>query len=141
MVDRVLTLSERTFGAVSHALRELNLSEPLANILWHLDPERPAPLMGELSGKLYCDPSTITFLVSKLEDRGLVERRPSERDRRAKAVITTERGRQLRQKLVDIVTTCSPLGALTINERKELLEILLKAVPYEENPTQPKCFE
>lgn len=141
LIDRVLTLSGRTFGAINRALRELDLSEPVANLLWHLDPKRPAPLMGELAEKLYCDPSTVTFLVGKLEDRGLVERRPSERDGRAKVVITTESGRRLREELVEIVTTQSPLGALTADEREQLLEILLNAVPYEEDPAQPDCFE
>lgn len=141
LIDRILALSGRTFGAINRALRELELSEPVANLLWHLDPERPAPLMGELAGKLYCDPSTVTFLVGKLEDRGLVERRPSERDGRAKVVITTESGQRLREKLVEIVTTRSSLGVLTADEREQLLKILLSAVPYEEDPTQPDCFE
>ncbi len=140
LVDRVLTLSSGTFGAVSFAMRELDLSVPVANLLWQLDPERPAPSMGELAGKLYVDPSTVTFLVDKLEDRGLVERRASERDRRVKAVVLTEDGKRLRARLVEIVTTRSPLGVLTREERDQLWRILAKALPQEEYPAPPDCF-
>lgn len=140
LVDRVLTLSGRTFGAVTRALRELDLSEPVANLLWHLDPERPAPSMSELAGKLYCDPSTVTFLIGRLEDRGLAERRVSPRDKRAKIVALTERGRALRGRLVEIVTNHSPLGGLTTEDRRQLLHILAKAVPREDDPAPPDCF-
>lgn len=140
LVDRLLTLSSRTLGAVQNALRELELSEPLANLLWHLDPEYAPPTMGELAGKLYCDPSTVTFLTGRLEERGLIERRASERDRRVRVVALTESGRALRSRLVEIVTTGSPLGTLGVGEREQLLRLLVKAAPFETRPPTPDCF-
>src|SRR5689334_6075216 len=51
--------------------------------------------MRTLAERLYCDASNVTGIVDRLETRGLVERRPDERDRRIKNVATTDAGRAL----------------------------------------------
>ncbi|WP_159080666.1 MarR family winged helix-turn-helix transcriptional regulator [Nocardia suismassiliense] len=137
-------LSERTLGyqliaqfqaasgqlgaAVADALRELDLTEPSANLLWLLDPDADPPSMKELAGRLYCDPSTITFIIDKLQKRGLVERRPGARDGRVKVVALTETGIAHRRKLIQVVTNRSPMSRLTLRERRQLHRLLEKAV-------------
>ena len=44
--------------------------------LRQLDPDEPKP-MSELAAALRCDNSNVTGIVDRLEDRGLVERRPA----------------------------------------------------------------
>jgi|KBSSwiStaDraftv2_1062776.scaffolds.fasta_scaffold248505_2 DNA-binding MarR family transcriptional regulator len=61
--------------------------------------EDVAPTMGALAEIWSCDASNVTWLVDRLEQRGLVERRPSPTDRRVKAVALTERGRQARSEI------------------------------------------
>lgn len=51
---------------------------------------------GELARAWNNDPSTTTWLIDRLEKRGLVERRQSETDRRVKHVVLTDRGREVR---------------------------------------------
>ncbi len=51
--------------------------------------------MSELAVHLGCDASNVTSIVDKLETRGLVERRSSERDRRVKALLLTPEGHAL----------------------------------------------
>jgi DNA-binding MarR family transcriptional regulator len=48
-------------------LDRLELTAPLSEALWALDPELPAPSMKVLAGRLHCDPSSATFLVTRLE--------------------------------------------------------------------------
>ena len=42
--------------------------------------------MRHLASLLKCDPSNVTFLVDRLEERGLVERQTDPADRRVKLV-------------------------------------------------------
>ena len=64
-----------------------------------LDPDQPKP-MGALAGDWKCDASNVTWLVDRLEDRGLVERRMSTVDRRVKTVVLTEVGQRTKEDLL-----------------------------------------
>ena len=76
--------------------REFDLMPPQQMVLTHLDEPRP---MGEVAQHLHCDNSNITGIVDRLTERGLVERRAAEGDRRIKLVALTEAGRELRDEL------------------------------------------
>ena len=51
--------------------------------------------MGSLAEEWKIDASTATWIVDRLEARGLAERRPHPNDRRAKLVVLTSRGQRL----------------------------------------------
>ncbi|WP_413804849.1 MarR family winged helix-turn-helix transcriptional regulator [Streptomyces sp. OE57] len=140
LVDRVLAISAATFGAVNQALQELELTEALANLLWHIDPAGEPLTMGKLAGKLYCDPSTVTFLIGKLERAGLVERKPGHRDKRSRTVHLTADGSRARARLVEIITHQTPLANLSLRERMQLLRLASKALPLPASPVPPTCF-
>jgi len=76
--------------------REFDLMPPQQMILGLLDEPRA---MGELAQHMHCDNSNITGLVDRLTERGLVERRAAEGDRRIKLVALTQAGRELRDEL------------------------------------------
>ena len=76
--------------------REFDLMPPQQMIIGLLDEPRP---MGELAHHLHCDNSNITGIVDRLTERGLVERRAADGDRRVKLVALTEAGRELRDEL------------------------------------------
>src|SRR5258706_244861 len=67
--------------------------------LMSLEPGSAVP-MSKLADTLRCDNSNVTGIVDRLEARGLVERRSDEHDRRVKMLVVTERGAQLRRRLV-----------------------------------------
>ena len=48
---------------------------------------------GEIADRVLLASSSITYVIDKLEDRGLLRRRPSEEDRREKLAELTEKGR------------------------------------------------
>src|SRR5437588_1647199 len=54
--------------------------------------------MGSLAEEWKCDASTATWILDRLEDRGLAQRRPHPTDRRARLVMLTDRGAKLRGK-------------------------------------------
>jgi DNA-binding MarR family transcriptional regulator len=65
-----------------------------------LVPCRPES-MRALADKWRCDASTVTWIVDRLQKRGLVERHAHERDRRVKVVALSEEGERLRAELLE----------------------------------------
>jgi DNA-binding MarR family transcriptional regulator len=57
--------------------------------------------MSALADTWMCDASNATWIVDRLEERGLAERRPLSGDRRVKLVVLTRRGAQVKRILMD----------------------------------------
>src|SRR6266545_1353342 len=79
---------------------DLELSPAQCHVLHVIEPGRPIP-MGRLAETLACDASNVTGLVDRLEARGLVQRHPSDGDRRIKVLALTPAGSRLRAMLLD----------------------------------------
>ncbi len=86
------------FGRSSDAVRRLGLTPGHTKALLMIDPDRALP-MGSLAQLFSCDASTVTWLVDRLEERGLVERRGLASDRRVKTVALTALGVKTKRKL------------------------------------------
>jgi DNA-binding MarR family transcriptional regulator len=56
--------------------------------------------MGELADQWACDASNATWVVDRLEERGLAERRSVPEDRRVKSVVLTALGAQTRDRVL-----------------------------------------
>jgi DNA-binding MarR family transcriptional regulator len=91
---------------------------------------RDGAIQQELGAAMGIDPSTMVSLIDQLEGAGLAKRRPSARDRRAREVKITpkgrralERGRQTAAQVEDEV-----LSGLSDPERRQLLALLRRAL-------------
>ena len=72
---------------------------------------------------------SITYVVDKLEKKGLVERQPSPNDRRASNVVLTEEGTVLFDKVFpEHIATISQNLSFISNDEKEQLIYLLKRI-------------
>ncbi|MBL8928154.1 MAG: MarR family transcriptional regulator [Pseudonocardia sp.] len=78
----------------------------------------------ELAGRMSCEPSNVTFVLDRLEQQGLVRRRPHPTDRRAKQIVLTADGRARRNEVLRHLRTRSPLEPLTADQRRSLRELL-----------------
>ena len=76
--------------------QELDLSPPQGHALCLLVTPRP---MGELARLMHCDNSNITGIIDRLEERGLVERRSDQQDRRVRRIGLTPDGERIRERL------------------------------------------
>ena len=85
-------------GAQARLMEEIGLTPAHFRALSILDPDQPRP-MRAMASTLCCDASMATWLVDRLEERGLVERRTPPRDRRVKTVVLTPLGIRTRQRL------------------------------------------
>ena len=88
----------RQFGRSSEIVQRLGLTPGHSKALLMLDPDQPLP-MGNLAQQFSCDASTVTWLVDRLEERGLVERRGLASDRRVKTVALTPLGVKTKEEL------------------------------------------
>lgn len=81
--------------------------------------------MGCVAGSLGCDPSNITGVVDRLEERGLLTRAEAPHDRRIKVLKPTAAGRQLREAVETALFRDVPgLSALSAQQVEELREAL-----------------
>jgi DNA-binding MarR family transcriptional regulator len=81
--------------------------------------------MSELAGAMHCDNSNITGIVDRLEEHGLVERRPTDHDRRVKLIAITRAGGRLRDELNRrLAEPPEPLTRLSASDLRTLRRIL-----------------
>ncbi|GAA4658453.1 MarR family winged helix-turn-helix transcriptional regulator [Streptomyces buecherae] len=105
----------------------LGLTAPQATALRELT----GPMtMRELAERMSCEPSNATFVVDKLEKRSLIERHPHPTDRRAKQLVLTPQGTALRERLLELLSSESPLAGLTQEERATLQRLLAQATTH-----------
>ena len=127
-VEAFLGVSERMRQHFSARVAEFDLSPAQAHLLRELV-GGPRP-MGELAGRLHCDASNVTGLADRLEDRGLVERRPAPGDRRVKVLVLTDAGERLHRSLFERLMTDPPLArGLSPRDQVELLRLLQQLEP------------
>jgi len=106
----------------------LGLSAFQAMTLLFMDPARPQP-MSEVAQTIGCGPSNLTGIIDKLEARGLVKRRPGERDRRVKQVSLTRAGQAFRNRLLARIREPAPwMQALSAEDQRTLVEIFARAL-------------
>ena len=76
----------------------VGLNPGAMHALLHLDPDEPQS-MSTLAGAWKCDASNVTWLVDRLEENGLAERRPHPSDRRVRTVALTRKGAKVRAQI------------------------------------------
>ncbi|MGW7073011.1 MarR family winged helix-turn-helix transcriptional regulator [Streptomyces sp. NPDC054855] len=84
--------------------------------------------MRELAERMSCEPSNATFVIDKLEKRGLVERRAHPTDRRAKHLVLTSAGSASRERLLELLAQDSPLAGLSSEQQRALQSLLEQAI-------------
>lgn len=78
----------------------------------------------ELAARMSCEPSNATFVLDRLEQQNLIQRRPHPTDRRAKQIVLTPAGRRCRTKVLKHLRTQSPLAPLTAAQQESFRDLL-----------------
>ncbi len=89
-------------------------------VLWEEDGLK----VGDLGGRLLLDSGTLTPLLKKLEEKGLLTRRRCEEDERVVRVFLTDEGRALRGKAITIPASVGSCVSLSEADARDLYRIL-----------------
>jgi DNA-binding MarR family transcriptional regulator len=109
-------------------IAEMGLTPMQGMVITALDAEHP-PTMSELASATYCDNSSLTGVVDRLEALHYVERVPAPNDRRARCVALTSQGAAFQQRFREVMKPAPPqLAQLTAQEAAQLHDLLAKAV-------------
>jgi DNA-binding MarR family transcriptional regulator len=112
---------------LAQSFSELGLAPMQGFALRNIAPDQPVT-MGALAEALHCDNSNITGIADRLEAAGLVERRAAEGDRRVKMLALTERGADVRERVVAIMSRPpAPIAGLSEEDAAALRDLLERA--------------
>ncbi|MEV6781253.1 MarR family transcriptional regulator [Streptomyces sp. NPDC051098] len=91
--------------------------------------DEEVPTQGALAGRLVIDRSVLTYLIDDLEAAGLIERQLDPRDRRARRIVATGRGRQVLAHAEERVGLAEEqvLDGLTVEQRAAFREAVERA--------------
>lgn len=98
-------------------------------VLW----EKDDVMVSTLCSRLHLDSGTLTPLLKKLAEDGLVARKRSEDDERKVFVTLTEKGKQLKEKAYEIPLKVGSCIHLEKEEAEFLYKILYKIINYYES--------
>lgn len=80
----------------------------------------------DLGGRLYLDSGTLTPVLKRLEQKGLISRQRDDKDERVLIASITQEGEALKEKAVEIPYKMAGCVKLDEQDAKELYEILHK---------------
>jgi DNA-binding MarR family transcriptional regulator len=123
-----LVFSRQSHDRMHDTCDSVGLTPGLVKALMSMRPGQPRP-MKDLAAEWRCDASYVTSLVDGLEERGIVERQAHPADRRAKIIVLTDAGEQMRKEVQARLHEPPPcLDVLTAPEVRELRRLLAKLV-------------
>ena len=94
-------------------------------LLW----QRDGQLSSELGERIQLDSATMTGLLDRMVQRSLIQRRPSEIDRRKSHIFLTEKGRELQFATADLMEDANEeLLSVFSNEEVQLLKRMLMKI-------------
>ena len=127
-------------AAVSYE-RQFGLSAAQLFVLRSLQDGSPLSL-GEVAERTATDQSSVSVVVRKLEEKGLVHKRPSSEDGRRLEISLSPEGRRLSRKTPPAVQDLllQRIAELQPSEQLLLAELLERLAPVEQEP-RPMFFE
>jgi DNA-binding MarR family transcriptional regulator len=122
-------LARRIGVAAEELLGELGL-RPRHHIALTILRDLGESAQADLAETLQIDRTNLVGLLNELEERGLVERRRSAEDRRRHTVAITAKGRRqlAKAEFALLAVESDVLGALDGDERRQLHDLLARAV-------------
>jgi DNA-binding MarR family transcriptional regulator len=125
----IMRVQQIVLAKAEAALRPFDLTFARYEALVLLNFSRTGALpLGKMGVRLMLHPTSVTNIIDRLENQGLVERSPHPTDRRTVLATITDDGRRVVDKATEAISaTDFGLGALTDSELDKLTALLRKA--------------
>ena len=98
-------------------------------VLWEKDKQS----VKEIGNKIFLDSGTLTPLINKLCDKGIVSKKKNKDDERGLIISLTDDGKALKKKIVEVPEFIAGCVSLTSEEAKTLYTLLYKVLGGLEN--------
>lgn len=98
-------------------------------VLW----EKDGQSVKEIGNKIFLDSGTLTPLINKLCDKGIVSKKKNKDDERGLIISLTDDGKALKKKIVKVPEFIAGCVSLTSEEAKTLYTLLYKVLGGLEN--------
>ena len=98
---RLYTASRLVTQAYRPLLEKLNITYPqylVMMILW----EKDNVCISAITDRLMLETNTVTPLLKRMEEQGLIQRLPNKNDARQKIISLTEKGKELQEQAVEV---------------------------------------
>ena len=130
VVVNVIKTSGLIEDAVAAHLRPHGLSGTSFNTLMILEGSQEPLCPSEIGERLLVTRGTMTGVLDSLEKRGLIVRRPDERDRRMLRIELTDKARALLNEIVPTLHRCEAelLAHLSATDKESLVRLLGKTL-------------
>lgn len=124
MIRTLLALADAAQAVVTEVLAEFEVTASAAGVLWTLAPGGEPATLREIAARLRCDPSTVSLTADKLEDFGLVVRRPHPKDGRKRTLALTDHGCELWDAIGKRLHGARLFSGLDTSEQEALYRLL-----------------
>ncbi len=131
VVAHVIGLMHVMKDHAQQVFTEFDLTPSQADALRNLGVPRS---QRELAFCLAFDASSVTDIVDRLEERGLVERQVDPSDRRVRRIVLTAKGQSFQTKLWTRMLEANPVESLGVADQRTLRDLLAKIVDPVEFP-------
>lgn len=98
-------------------------------VLW----EKDGQSVKEIGNKIFLDSGTLTPLINKLCDKGIVSKKKNKDDERGLIISLTDNGKALKSKIVEVPEFIAGCVSLTRQEAETLYNLLYKVLGGLEN--------
>ncbi|SEM93772.1 MarR family winged helix-turn-helix transcriptional regulator [Nonomuraea pusilla] len=135
IVERLFAADAALRAHFEETAAAVGLTVPQAHTMLQLG----QPLrMGQIAGQLHCEPSHVTGIADALEQCGFLRREPDPDDRRAKRLVLTASGQDLRGRLLAYLFERAPIISVLNPDQRTALLSLLRLAQSTGGPRSPR---
>ena len=126
----IRVLENGTQQAMNNALASMDLTAAQGHVMGFITHSKVPPCPKDIEGKFQLSHPTVSGILSRLEQKGFVEMRPDEQDRRCKRIYVSAKGRELDETMHQTIraTEEKMVQDFTEEEKEQFQNLLKRAI-------------
>ena len=126
----IRVLENGTQQAMNNALASMDLTAAQGHVMGFITHSKEPPCPKDIEEKFQLSHPTVSGILSRLEQKGFVEMRPDEQDRRCKRIYVSAKGRELDETMHQTIraTEEKMVQDFTEEEKEQFQNLLKRAI-------------